>query len=173
MALRAHLRIHEPRSGKPNICEECNATFSGKQRFYSHMKLKHGIGKIITSKKRNFFELYMNTKSIIITDVPRRKLNLNSTQPDLSRMQQFFDMRCEKCETEFSSLQHARLHYLEEHEISNGYIKCCGKKFGEVKQINEHLHYHQNPNNYKYVHDYRFVFVGSSYNSGFFISNIE
>lgn len=65
-------------------------------------------------------------------------------------MQQFFDMQCEKCETEFSSLQHAKLHYLEEHGISDGYIKCCEKKFNEVKQINEHLQYHRNPDNYKY-----------------------
>lgn len=80
------------------------------------------------------------------TSSPRR--NLNAIQHD-SNVREFFEMNCDVCKIELSSLQHAKLHYLE-HGISDGYIKCCDMKFREIKHVNDHLLYHVNPNIFRY-----------------------
>lgn len=95
------------------------------------MKAVHGIGMIIkknhmvtsfTSKTR--FNIDFN----IITVVPPRKRNLNAIVPDSNDIKTFFDMHCDICKTLLSSLQHAKLHYLEEHNIPDGYIKVRALK---------------------------------------------
>lgn len=63
------------------------------------------------------------TLFINITDVPIKRRNKNPIAPDSNAMKSFFDMTCDVCETQLSSLQHAKLHYLEEHNIHDGYIK--------------------------------------------------
>lgn len=59
----------------------------------------------------------------MITVVPPRKRNLNAIVPDSNDIKTFFDMHCDVCKVQLSSLQHAKLHYLEEHNIPDGYIK--------------------------------------------------
>lgn len=54
---------------------------------------------------------------------------MKTTNLDSDSIQHLFDMRCEICKSELSSLQHAKLHYLDEHDISDGYIRCCEMKF--------------------------------------------
>lgn len=66
-------------------------------------------------------------------------------------MNEFFDMECDLCAFKFTSLQHAKLHYFDEHQIIDGYLKCCRKKFKNLRQINDHLQFHQNPEEYKWV----------------------
>lgn len=75
------------------------------------------------------------------------KVSLNTIQHD-SGVKEFFEMKCDICKAELSSLQHAKLHYLE-HGIADGYIKCCDMKFREIKQVNDHLLYHLNPSIFK------------------------
>ncbi|XP_031622031.1 zinc finger protein 888-like [Contarinia nasturtii] len=124
IALRAHLRVHEARSTpQQNVCKECNKTFFSKHHLTRHMKLSHGIEK--------------------------KKLSTNTVNPDSNSIKLYFDMKCELCKIEVSSLQHAKLHYLEEHDIPDGYIKCCDMKFRELKNINDHLQYHMNPSIFK------------------------
>lgn len=66
----------------------------------------------------------------------------------MDNVRKFFDMRCEVCQLELQSLQHAKLHYLE-HGIEDGYIKCCKLKFRRIVQVNEHLLFHNNPGMFK------------------------
>lgn len=158
VALRAHLRVHESQRmnrDKPNLCKECNKSFHGKHHLNRHMKLIHGIGKY---KITEWDWTKIDGKTFTFPDVPRTKQNSNSIPPDSSSIRTFFDMQCEICKTELSSLQHAKLHYLEQHDIPDGYIKCCEMKFREVKNINDHLRYHLNPNIFKYDFESIWIF---------------
>lgn len=64
-------------------------------------------------------------------------------------LKKLFDMKCDVCQLELSSLQHAKLHYLDEHGNDNGYIKCCGEEFRKLKDVKDHLLYHYNPDIFK------------------------
>lgn len=66
-------------------------------------------------------------------------------------LNKIFDMKCDVCPMELSSLQHAKLHYLDEHGNDNGYIKCCGEEFRKLKDVKDHLLYHYNPDIFRYV----------------------
>lgn len=59
-----------------------------------------------------------------------------------------FDLKCDKCATQFQALNEAQVHYLNEHNISRGYIKCCDMKLREDHMIKEHIAYHKNPSIY-------------------------
>lgn len=65
-------------------------------------------------------------------------------------------MGCELCDFQFTSLEHAKLHYLEEHKKTDGYLKCgCGDiKFKTNYSICDHIEFHlgNNPDRYKYVY---------------------
>lgn len=82
--------------------------------------------------------------------------NSKSLHVHRDRIEEFFEMGCELCDFQFTSLEHAKLHYLEEHKISDGYLKCgCGDiKFKTNNSIYDHIEYHlgNNPDRYKYVH---------------------
>lgn len=125
VALRAHLRVHETRQmPKDNTCEKCNKTFVGKHHVNRHMKRVHGIGM-----KSRTCDTFYEWKSIdhryyfCYTVVPTRTRNLNTIVPDSNDIKSFFDMHCDVCKLQLSSLQHAKLHYLDEHNIPDGYIK--------------------------------------------------
>lgn len=54
-------------------------------------------------------------------------------------------MRCDICtDTQFSSFQHAKLHYKSVHGVT-GYLVCCNKKFVKAKTVDNHLQWHINP----------------------------
>lgn len=81
-----------------------------------------------------------------------------------------FDLKCDECPTEFQALNEAQVHYLNEHNMNRGYIKCCDMKlregnsvfyietfvhnswkmffFFEDHMIREHIAYHKNPDIY-------------------------
>lgn len=65
-----------------------------------------------------------------------------------SNISEYLDMTCDICKVALDSLQHAKLHYAEEHN-KNGYVKCCGIKFKELSQLNDHFKVHKNPDIYK------------------------
>lgn len=56
-------------------------------------------------------------------------------------------MECEEkpCEKVFDSLFDARQHYLNVHNIPNGWIKCCNIKFKYNKTANDHIAWHIDP----------------------------
>lgn len=59
-----------------------------------------------------------------------------------------FNLKCDECPTEFQALNEAQVHYLNEHNNSRGYIKCCDMKLREEHMIKEHIAYHKNPDIY-------------------------
>lgn len=60
-------------------------------------------------------------------------------------MQKKFDMSCDKCNFEFESFKIAQEHYVVEHKIPRGYLKCCKGKLWSETQAKEHIHWHLNP----------------------------
>lgn len=70
---------------------------------------------------------------------------------DEAKLMELFDMTCDICKPELKlrSLQHAKMHYSEEHGDASGYIKCCDIKFRELYQISKHLEFHENPDIFK------------------------
>lgn len=66
-------------------------------------------------------------------------------------------MDCELCDFKFTSLQHAKLHYFNQHDISDGYLKCnCTDiKFKTNYSIYDHIEFHlgNNPDRYKYAEE--------------------
>lgn len=58
---------------------------------------------------------------------------------------QYFDMSCDICNQNTASLAQARLHYQQEHDVYQGYIKCCNRKFKRRAYVLEHINWHLNP----------------------------
>lgn len=80
--------------------------------------------------------------------------NAKSLKCHQNRVEEFFEMDCELCGFQFTSLQHAKLHYFNQHEISDGYLKCsCTDiKFKTNNSIYDHIEFHlgNSPDRYKY-----------------------
>lgn len=59
-------------------------------------------------------------------------------------MAKYFDMSCDLCENSYeaNSLQQAQHHYMQVHQVPDGYIKCCGLHFKTKYGILEHIPYH-------------------------------
>lgn len=105
------------------------------------------MNRPISSKLK--FDILQPPLSLVQLPSGPAPIDINSEQIDnMEEVRKFFDMRCEVCQLELQSLQHAKLHYLE-HGIDDGYIKCCKLKFRKVVQVNEHLLYHNNPDVFK------------------------
>lgn len=56
-----------------------------------------------------------------------------------------FDMSCDQCDVMFESFPHAKRHYLSKHGEPKGYLKCCSKKMRSLGAIDDHIHWHKNP----------------------------
>lgn len=73
------------------------------------------------------------------------------SQEMVEYVQYNFDMSCDRCDEIFESLPHAIRHYSSEHSEPKGYIKCCNKKFRTLATIDDHIHWHKNPESWKLV----------------------
>lgn len=62
---------------------------------------------------------------------------------------QYFDTTCDLCSIDLKSLKRAIPHYKREHQIDEGYIKCCGLKLKRDKLVNDHIRWHINPDIFK------------------------
>lgn len=60
-----------------------------------------------------------------------------------------FDTTCDICSADLKSLKRAISHYKIEHQIDDGYIKCCGLKLKREKLIDQHIQWHINPSIFK------------------------
>lgn len=60
-----------------------------------------------------------------------------------------FDMSCDRCNYTLSSLQEAQYHYINEHQVADGYIKCCGIRFKKNVNINGHILWHLKPDMFR------------------------
>lgn len=59
----------------------------------------------------------------------------------------YFEPSCDLCPMELGSFNRAIEHYLADHKITNGYMKCCGKKFKSQKSVEDHARWHVNDAN--------------------------
>lgn len=71
---------------------------------------------------------------------------LNPTEVE-DVMAKYFDMYCDVCGFELSTLtlQEAQYHYKHEHNMPDGYVKCCGLRLKSHETINKHILYHLKP----------------------------
>lgn len=60
----------------------------------------------------------------------------------------YFDKKCDFCDTELDNFSDAQRHYLKEHKIRDGYIKCCGIKHKASRTVLDHAHWHHDPNTF-------------------------
>lgn len=76
-----------------------------------------------------------------------REINVTELDSDdIERiMLQHFDMKCDYCNFISKSLPDAQYHYMYEHQIADGYVKCCGHIFKKNLNINGHILWHMNP----------------------------
>ncbi|XP_031622017.1 transcription factor grauzone-like [Contarinia nasturtii] len=121
--IRSHLELHMKRGSYR--CKECNATFVRETYLIIHMNRNHV--KVKRSKPTFTHE----------------------NRPD---PQEYFDMRCDHSECSnvlFTSLQHAKLHYMQEHGNPDGYIKCCNIVCKTSSEVDDHMRLHINPNHFK------------------------
>lgn len=101
----------------------------------------------------------------------KRKHRVNNKEPEQLDIPDFFNMSCEKCPATFDSFKHTQTHYLEEHKISKGYIRCCGMKLHYIGSFNEHIKWHLNPNLFRSVDTFsilrclRVILVTNSFTS--------
>lgn len=63
----------------------------------------------------------------------------------MSYMMENFDMGCDECDTKLTSFTEARTHYRDAHNIDNGYIKCCERKFRQFSFAVDHINWHMDP----------------------------
>lgn len=59
---------------------------------------------------------------------------------------QYFHMVCDLCGYKFDSWLTAKEHYLQQHNISRAYLKCCNKKYIMRGRILHHVSWHIDPN---------------------------
>lgn len=73
----------------------------------------------------------------------------STSMSDASQIEKYFRMKCTECETAFSGLADARLHYKIKHENPSGYLMCCERQFFTPKAINDHCRFHEDPRKHK------------------------
>lgn len=77
-----------------------------------------------------------------------------------------FDLNCDHCSNVFESFNECRAHYLNAHNISKGYIKCCGLKLHFPCHVEAHLDRHLRPNKHKYeTFSLPFFYISTSTNN--------
>lgn len=59
------------------------------------------------------------------------------------------DLTCDFCKTTFESLRVARSHYMVQHGMRDGYIKCCKRRLKIRSHIINHIEWHKNPDAFK------------------------
>lgn len=57
-----------------------------------------------------------------------------------------FDLRCDLCTAELKTLSETLDHYADEHDLPNGYMKCCDLKLKFRFQVEDHVRWHLDPN---------------------------
>lgn len=65
-------------------------------------------------------------------------------------MLETFDMKCDLCSTQFKSFFDAKDHFIAAHQTKKGYLKCCYAKLRSQWEVEDHINYHIDPNQFKY-----------------------
>lgn len=53
---------------------------------------------------------------------------------------------CKVCPAQLHSLAQAIEHYRDQHQMDNGYLECCNRKFNKRAALVNHVRWHLNPN---------------------------
>lgn len=70
-----------------------------------------------------------------------------------------FKSTCDLCPEQLSSLEQAKNHYRIDHQVHNGYLECCDKKFKKRCTLVDHVRWHLNPNVFQWVSSGSFLVV--------------
>lgn len=91
----------------------------------------------VIDQKKKLSEIYKLIMELSSTDIKELMLT-------------HCDMTCDICDAHFKSIQEAQYHYLHEHNIREGYIRCCSLKFKDIQRLNGHLVWHRHPDALRY-----------------------
>lgn len=84
---------------------------------------------------------------------------------DERKISEFFNLKCDQCLVIFSSFFDLKTHQQSQHNVKHGFIYCCNKKFNRHAKLIEHMHWHLNPDSFRYFIAFRvvtsFTFVSS------------
>ncbi|XP_055314291.1 zinc finger protein 665-like [Sitodiplosis mosellana] len=129
-SMKRHMReIHVARSKFP--CDQCDESFRMQKHLDTHVKMAHPKG----------LDGYEE-------DVRNIKINLSPEQIK-SVMDAHFNMKCDFCDVVFDGIKTARPHYLSQHDVQFGYIKCCNIKLRHNQIVMDHIQWHINPDTFK------------------------
>lgn len=64
-------------------------------------------------------------------------------------IEKHFDHSCDYCTMEIKTLKQAVEHYNNDHNIADGYLKCCDMKFKFKSQVEYHIQWHLDPDIFK------------------------
>lgn len=85
--------------------------------------------------------------------VNREKIAMNGTAALINRVDHlipnYLDMNCEICEQPFGSFTEANSHYRHIHRRPSVTLRCCQRRM-KMCDIRSHIHYHLNPDMFKY-----------------------
>ena len=65
-----------------------------------------------------------------------------------SKIIDFFKLDCEKCNKKCTTYLELQVHYKKVHGIARGYIGCCSKRLYSRAAVLEHIHWHENPDDF-------------------------
>lgn len=84
----------------------------------------------------------MDTKNIPLLDLNDERMK--------AAMKTFVDQTCDICHVNLDTLEEAKGHYLNEHNQSKGYFKCCKSKLAYETNLIDHLNWHVNSKIFRY-----------------------
>lgn len=76
------------------------------------------------------------------------KKTKNTNSEKNQKIQEFYKMECDLCNTKLETYNEVNKHFLEVHK-QKGYIKCCNKKLTRRNKLLTHMERHINPDNFK------------------------
>ncbi|XP_075153864.1 transcription factor grauzone-like [Haematobia irritans] len=74
------------------------------------------------------------------------KMKMKSFDDEIS---QYMGLHCDLCNVAVDNFAGIKSHMRIEHNIENGYVKCCDKKFNKRANLLAHIRHHVDPNCYR------------------------
>lgn len=76
-----------------------------------------------------------------------KKIDLSEPEQNDFEISDYIDGSCDLCsEKTFTTFNAVQAHYLDVHNVKDGYVKCCSKKFHRLNHIRDHMEWHKDPN---------------------------
>lgn len=69
-----------------------------------------------------------------------------------AQISQYMGLHCDVCNVAADNFASLKLHMRNEHNMENGYVKCCDKKFHRRANLLYHIRHHVDPDCYRYVY---------------------